>query len=360
MSGANAGATIPIVSNTIGANAVITVAAQGSAFTSSTTFRLLTPRWFVISATTTGLTTSGVVKFYDYATNTWNNAGVNGYAYAATVGTDSALVSTPSWRAAAYEAIATGTSSATGTTATLVTTKNWGVNQWANAQVRIVSGTGAGQIRPIASNTATTLTVSPVFTTAPDATSVYSIEGNDDNIYYIGSAAVALYKYSISAGTWSTITPGVARGAATSTGISADWISVSSDTTWADETNIINGRRIYSLRGGASTALDYYDIATNAWTAVTYAPATETFTSGTGFAHHDQYIYFQKDATGRWFRFNVVTSELDPWSTMTYTQGAAVIGSKVFSAQYVDGATKINYVYCLLNTSTVLLRAMVI
>ncbi len=360
LSGPNAGVTIPIVSNTIGANATITVAAQGTAFSSSTTFRLLTPRWFVINPSAAGTTTSSVVKFYDFATNTWNNAGASGFAPAVTIGTDSRLISTPSWKLTGYESLATGTSSAAGTTATLVTTKNWGVNQWANSQVRIVSGTGAGQVRPIASNTATTLTVSPVFATAPDATSVYSIEANDDNIYYIGSAAVTLYKYSISAGTWSTITPGTARAAAPSTGLSGHFIGVSGDSVWSDETAIINGRRIYSLRGGASSVIDVYDLATNAWSVLSYAPAIETFTSGSGFATHDQYIYLQKDATGRWFRLNVVTGDMDPWSTATYPQGAAVIGDKCFAATYVDGTTKINYVYMLVNTSTVLLRQMVI
>jgi hypothetical protein len=41
--------------------------------------------------------------------------------------------------------------------------------------VKILSGTGAGQERMIASNTATVLTLSTVWTTAPDATSVYAI-----------------------------------------------------------------------------------------------------------------------------------------------------------------------------------------
>jgi hypothetical protein len=45
---------------------------------------------------------------------------------------------------------------------------------------------------------------------------------------------------------------------------------------------------------------------------------------------------------------------------MTYTQGAAIAGDTSFDVHYADGATKIDYVYMVLNTSTVMLRAMVI
>ncbi|MBI1246192.1 MAG: hypothetical protein GC202_14415 [Alphaproteobacteria bacterium] len=76
------------------------------------------------------------------------------------------------------------TGSATAATATTVTDTNnaWAVNAFAptaagiSYQVRIISGTGAGQVGLIASNTATTLTVSPAFTTTPAANSVYVIE----------------------------------------------------------------------------------------------------------------------------------------------------------------------------------------
>jgi hypothetical protein len=59
-------------------------------------------------------------------------------------------------------------------------------------------------------------------------------------------------------------------------------------------------------------------------------------------------------------RYNVVTGEQDGWSTMTYTQGAAIAGDTAFDVHYADGATEIDYVYMVLNTSTVMLRAMVI
>ncbi len=70
-----------------------------------------------------------------------------------------------------------------GTTTTLTdTTNTWTANAFQPTatgiayQVRIISGTGAGQVAQITANTANQLTVSPAFTTAPGAGSVYVIE----------------------------------------------------------------------------------------------------------------------------------------------------------------------------------------
>lgn len=356
LSGPNAGLTLPIVSNTIGANAVITVAAQASAFSASTVYRLMTPRWFVVGA---GTLASGSFKSYDFATNTWSTLSNTGLP--ATLGTDGRLVATPSWDYNAVVSFATGTATAGGASTIDNSAKAWATNQWANFQIRITAGTGAGQIRTISSNTGTSITVSAAWTTTPDATSVYSIEGNDDFIYYLGNNAVTLYRYSISANAWTTLTPGAARAGAPGAGLSGHWVYGATDSAWTAENAIINGRRIYSLRGAAGAVLDYYDIAANTWVSgVAYAPAAETFTTGTTYALIGSTLYLQKDVSGRWFRLNFVTGEMDGWGTMTYTQGAAVIGDTTWATTYFDGATSIPFVYKLLNTSTVLLRQMVI
>lgn len=62
-------------------------------------------------------------------------------------------------------------------------TKAWAVNRWANYAVRILAGAGAGQVRPIASNTATALTVLTPWATNPDSTSVFTIQGDPDKVY---------------------------------------------------------------------------------------------------------------------------------------------------------------------------------
>ena len=83
LAGPNAGVTLTIVSNTIGANATITVAAQASAFSASTVYRLCTPVWYVVGA---GTLASGSFKKYDWATNTWTTLVNTGLP--ATIGTD--------------------------------------------------------------------------------------------------------------------------------------------------------------------------------------------------------------------------------------------------------------------------------
>jgi len=69
-----------------------------------------------------------------------------------------------------------GTSSGSNTSTTLNdTTKAWTTNQWTGKVVLIKAGVGAGQIRKIASNTATQLTITEAWATNPDATSTYAI-----------------------------------------------------------------------------------------------------------------------------------------------------------------------------------------
>jgi hypothetical protein len=315
---------------------------------------LITPRWYVVGS---GTLASGSFKVYDYATNTWTTLTNTGLP--ATLGTDGKLVATPSYHGDAYNAFATGTATSGGASTLTNSGKAWTVNQWTNYQIRITGGTGAGQIRGISSNTATVITV-PAWTTQPDATSTYSLEGNDDFLYYLGNNAVTMYRYSISANTWTTLSPGVARGAAPGLGMSANYIDQATPADWTSEDAIRNGKYIFSFRGGASTAIDRYDIAANSWSNITYAPATETFTTGTKYTASEDYIYIQKEATGRWFKFNVTTSSMDGFTTCTFPNSTAVVGDTVFNVTYKDGATKIHYVYILLNSSVSMLRAMVI
>lgn len=355
VSGPNAGATLDISSNTVGTNATITVPTQGSAFTSSTVFRLCAPVFYVLSNGTIG---AASFRKYDFATNTWTSLSSTGLA---TVGTDAKLITTPSFINNDYIDFASGTATSGGASTISNSAKSWTTNQWTNYQIRIVSGTGAGQIRTISSNTGTQITVSSAWTTQPDNTSVYSIEGNDDFVYFIGNNAVTLYRYTISTNTWSTITPVAARSGAPSTALSATWVYGVTDERWTDESAIINGQRIYSFRGGANAALDYYDIAANTWvSSVTYSPGLETFSTGTKYTYVGDYLYIQKDATHRFFRYSFADQQMDGWTTLPLTSGTAIIGDTLFDVTYYDGATEIHYVYFLLNSNSVMYRQMII
>jgi hypothetical protein len=69
----------------------------------------------------------------------------------------------------------TGTATAGAATTLTDSTKSWGVNDFAKMQIVIVEGTGAGQVRTIASNTATAVTVTSAWSTNPSTDSKYEI-----------------------------------------------------------------------------------------------------------------------------------------------------------------------------------------
>lgn len=256
---------------------------------------------------------------------------------------------------------------ATAATATTLTNsaKTWTTNQWTNYQVRIISGTGIGQIRTISSNTGTVLTV-PTWTVTPDTTSVYVIEGNEDFIYFIGNNVITMYRYSISANTWTVMAPTVARSGVPAAGVCADWIGVTGNTTWANESDIQDGRYIYSTRGNISAIIDRFDIAggtagAGAWSVVTYngTGGIETFTTGSSAFQLGEWLYLRKDATNRFFKFNIPGNLMYPFNTNTYTDGAAVVGQKMW-VKSLDSTENISWLYSLQNTGTALHRIMII
>lgn len=347
--GAGAGQEAVITRNTTGANAVFTFAALGVALDNTSVYVILSGRYYVWDAGTMSATS---FQYYDFATNTWTARSVTGAP--ATWATDGRLVILKG------VTIVTGTATAGGASTLTNGAKTWTVNQWANFQVRITAGTGAGQVRTIASNTGTVLTTSAAWTINPDATSVYAIETNQDHAYLMGNNAVTLYRYSLSGNSWSTLSPGAARAAAPGLAASLSMIESQNHADWTNESAIINGRRLYSFRGGAGAVLDYYDIAANTWVSgVVYGGSQETFTTGTQFADLGGYLYIMKEATGRCFRYSPSDNELIPWSTLLYTQGAALLGNRMFGLSYTDTAT-LRWVYVMRHTGTELFRCMVI
>lgn len=353
----------------LGANSVLTVTPASSvAFDNTTKYRIYGGSlWFMNAG-------AGAVGFsvYDRLTNVWTARSVTNLP--TTWGTDAQLVSTGGLMSNNGNGFVTGTATAgAASTITLEASKTMLLNQWANYQIRITGGTGKGQIRAISSNTAgasSVLTVASAWTVTPDATSTYVIEGNDDNLYLLGNAAVTLYKYVISTNTWSTITPGAARSGAPGAGMTADWIDSVPDTTWTDgtygnhySTTVVkqNGRYIYSFRGSAGNVLDIYDIAANTWiSGVAYGQQTEVFGGGSCSVDLSGQIYIQKDATGRIFKFDVANNVLEPFVLNPVPQGAAVTGDKMFLTTLTESSVSINFLYTLGNTRAELTRWIVI
>lgn len=357
VAGAGAGYEGSVSSNTIGANSVITVTpASGTAFGATTVFEVYSGSLWFFNAGTSSVGFS----VYDVATNTWTAKSVTGLPTA--WGTCGQLVST---RPLVLNQ-ETGTSTGTNTTTTLNNTAEaWVVNALSNYQVRITAGTGVGQSRTIASNTATALTVSAAWTTTPDATSQYVVEPNDDYLYLLGNNAVTLYRYSISGNTWSTLTPGTARAGGMAAGGTADWIGYVPE--WA---NLLaassglpqNGRYIYSFRGSAN--LDIYDIASNTWiNARAYGSSTESFDTGSCSIYNGEgKIYIQKGVTGRIFYLDVYRNALMPFTTNLYPQSTTVAADLMTVGRYLDTnqSDKIEFLYTLLHSRTDFLRMLVI
>jgi hypothetical protein len=321
------------------------------AVASGHTFKVDSGVFYVLNAYSS--LASGVFKSYDQITGTVTTLVNTGLP--AAWGTDGRIVSTPSY----VGSFATGTTTSATTTTLVNSTKTWTTNQWSNYQVRITAGTGIGQVRNISSNTGTTLTVSAAWSTTPDATSQYAIEGNDDYLYLLGNNAVAMYRYSISANTWTTLSPTSARAAAPGAGMSANWVSQVPSNVWKDESNNLSGRYIYSFRGAATNTLHRYDIALNTWLTYDYIRQQETFTTGSSGDYENGKIYLLKENTGRLFRYDVVDNEIISVSTDLYPQSTAVVGDKIFTVEYYDGSgDRINFIYYIQNNSTIFRRLM--
>lgn len=354
ISGTGVGFDGTVVSNTIGANSVITT--SGGTFGSDTVFQVFSGSLW--------MTTAGAIGFgvYDRATNAWTSRSVVGLP---AWGTDGQLVST----IGSAKEFATGAVTSATSTTIVNSAKSWGTNMWNNYQIRISSGLGAGQIRNIFSNTSTTITTSLPWTITPDASSRYVIEGNDDYIYLLGNNAVTIYRYIVSTNTWSTLTPIAARAGGMAAGGTASWID--SVSNWDNEVLVPhnqastifkqNGRYIYSFRGGATSTLDIYDIVSNTWISnFTYGNQQETFTNGTHSCDSNGIIYIQKENTGRSFAFNISKNTLLSLSTNVTPQGGVLAGNRMFILLYNDGVTNIKFLYTLVHSLQILNRCLLV
>lgn len=335
----------PVI-NPGGTSTITVTPAFSGAILNGETFAVDCGSFFVVAS---GVQSASTFKRFDMATLTWG-AGLSVTGFIGTTATDARMVSTQG-----METIASFTATAGAGSTVTKGSAAWTTNQWTNYQVRITGGLGVGQVRTIASNTGTVITVSSAWTVNPDATSVCAIQGNDDFLYVTGNGTTALYRYSISGNTWTTL---AVRPGAASTGVTANWVDHCEDAGWSVENDIKDGRYIFSMRGGASTALDRYDIALNTWAAITYGSTGETFTTGSSSASNGRYMYLRKDATNRFFKYSARGNLLEPLSTNLYPDGAALLGNKMWLRRH-DDTSGVAYLYSLQNTGAVLQRLQV-
>jgi hypothetical protein len=140
----------------------------------------------------------------------------------------------------------------------------------------------------------------------------YNAQGNDDYIYLIGNNSTKWYRYSISGDSWTEMSP--VLPAVPGAGCALLW------------TYGFNPDRIYYLRGGGSSSIYYFTISTGLWSAdISYAPKTETFSTGTGVAYDGlNKIYIQKNATQRVYCYHLDEDKMYPVGTFPYVSGTGV------------------------------------
>ena len=135
------------------------------------------------------------------------------------VSTGTAPTSTSRYMILGFDA---GTASSGATSSITDSTKSWPVDRWRNYTVRILAGTGAGQYRSIASNTATALTVLTPWATTPDNTSVFAIQGDPDKLYLFsaGHASIPIQNLDSNVATFGRqVDWGIARNASASVAV---------------------------------------------------------------------------------------------------------------------------------------------
>lgn len=136
--------------------------------------------------------------YYDVLSDVWYYKSFAANLFPAALGTDFALE-----RPGEYggQFLAGTVSSSTATTLTSIVV-DMVVNRWANYQVRILSGVGIGQIRPIKQNDAGTFTLMRSWDINPTNGATFGIYGDNDKIYLAGNGASAMYQYTVEGDMW--------------------------------------------------------------------------------------------------------------------------------------------------------------
>jgi hypothetical protein len=370
-----------IIANTASATPVITVdVAFSFTPTTSDTYEILSGRIYMFSA---GTTASGFVKAYDVATGTVANISVT--TLAATIGTDFCAVMlderyVPS-TANPGEGLITGgaTYNAASPLACIQGTAADGTHitgsgmpsgllsdEYKNFQIRIVEDTvnttAVGQRRYIsthASGASAQFTISSAWSVTPSSSAKFVVENNNDLLVWTNAATVT---YSYKAGgfnadaAWSTAAsaggafqyanPPAASGAGT---CAASCFAITPDSA----KNVRHSHIIW-FRGAGTAAVYYLDVATLTWSAsLTIGGATNTtFTTGTCFAHDaatngGKYLYINPNGGQRFMRFDLLNRYLEPFCYMRYAQGTAHVGGRLATATFIDGSTKLGFLYAM-------------
>lgn len=145
-------------------------------------------------------------------------------------------------RPAGFVKLATGTATSGAAKTITLSTATYGTNSFAGSSIKIISGTGSGQTKSIASNTATVITVDGNWKTNPDSTSVFEV--------YLRAAS--------STGTFTagSTTTGTDANAAWGVNMWAGYTITTDSGTGSGQTLIVISNTATVLTWAAATAVD--------------------------------------------------------------------------------------------------------
>jgi hypothetical protein len=336
-----------------------------------------------------GTTAAGIWKAYDRATNSML-ANLSTTNLPATIGTDASfvmldeqycinlpgegfLLGTGDGGIAAHALTATGSSSTTLTGQTSGGDYAINANEYRNFQIRIVKDvsipTAVGQRRKITSHTGGAATTPvytvPTWTVTPSVNAQYVIENANECLLW-STASTNTYCYvsdavgSASADTWSTSTYGVRSGA-----MAAGCVSFQPFATALDAQKNARYSFIYSWRGGGVTTMDVLDIAggsTGAWSgAAVYGGSSVLLNTGNSGVYDpfSGYYYMNPVGTNAFSRFQPTHRVMENWAQLRFAQGTAVVGNRMASHAFIDGSTKVPFVFVLAGARTELFHCLI-
>ena len=242
-------------------------------------------------------------------------------------------------------------------------TKTWTVDRWKNYAVRIIAGTGDGQMRQIISNGADSLVVNDPWNVQPDSTSIYIIQGNSNDMFINLGGNAGLYTFHsgdsdmISHGR--ILDEGIAQvataiptdGTDTTTHVIYDQrpvaiTSIAGTTTITATTAQVHQFKVgqwVSIRGVTSAAADVYNVTGKV--QITSVPSLTTFTyvpfsAGTGTYQYSNNVALGTSAIIDASKYHADAATGGSTTTVTFARATPsnINGWYVYGTNIADGA----------------------
>jgi hypothetical protein len=235
-------------------------------------------------------------------------------------------------------------------------------NEFRNFQIRIVEDTAiptaVGQRRAISSHTAgasSVYTLNANWTVTPSATAKYVIENPN---WWLWQPQGATICYIFREATYCAVGDGLwnaailtGRGAVAGAGVTlipSYGMQQNNQIAAADAASRpARYSQVHSFRGGGVGTLDIIDIAAQSITATAIDVRGATFTTGNSYSYapaccEGRFAYLNAASQSANYRYDVKNRVLSQWSAVPVALGTMVVGQRMATALFVDGATKIN------------------